>query len=165
MSKDGGSYNKLKENLPAINTKLAKFFDSDDPIRMGLAYHGLPRSGGKRGSRQRPAWTNSTKTIQKVIRQAFPHFETNNEQRILAARWARVIYLYFLAGHTYGQISEEMGLHSNSKTRPYAIVEGIIERIYRVGNGFNGEGQLRKKRGRRLKIRVVTPASISETKP
>lgn len=99
-----------------------------------------------------PEWARTNKGIQKVIRLAFPHFETNNRQRIYAARWARIIYLYFRAGYTYSQIAEEMNIHSPSSKRPYRAVERLLEHIRNVAKGLNENGNPRKKRGRPVKF-------------
>jgi hypothetical protein len=82
-----------------------------------------------------PKWARTDKGIQKIIRLAFPHFETNERQRKFAARWARVIYLYFRVGYTYSQIAEEMKLYSKIPNRPYNTVEMTIKHIQRAAEG------------------------------
>jgi hypothetical protein len=97
-----------------------------------------------------PKWTLTDAGIRTVIRRAFPNFETNEHQRAMAARWARIIYLYFRAGYTYSQVAEEMNLQSVSSNRPYCKVETIIRSIHRVAAGKAARlgGRLRKLRGR-----------------
>jgi len=126
-----------------------------------MAGHSVRRGGkGAVAAAERranvPKWTRTDKEIQTVIRRAFPHFETNERQRKFAGRWARVIYLYFRAGHTYSQIAEEMNLKSQSTTRPYAIVERMIAHIHQVAKGLSSHSErgVRKPRGRPRKIGV-----------
>lgn len=140
---------------------LSERIDSRDRF---MSNHNV-RSGGQGAvaSAQRranpPKWTRTNEGIQIVIRRAFPHFETNKRQRLAAARWARIIYLYFRVGYTYSQIAEEMKLQSASSRRPYCKVETIIRSIHRVAAGRAARlgGRSRKLRGRR-KIRAVSRA-------
>lgn len=101
-----------------------------------------------------PKWTRTNKGIRKIVRLAFPRFETNERQRTAAARWVRVIYLYFRVGYTYSQIAEEMKLFSHVPNRPYSIIENVIEHILKVARGLpaNGNSQKRLKRGRHRKF-------------
>jgi hypothetical protein len=135
-------------------TNLSERIDSRD---LFMSNHSV-RSGGQGAvaSAERrtnsPKWARTDGGIRDVIRRAFPHFETNERQRKFAARWARVIYLYFRVGYTYSQIAEEMNIHSPSKKRPYRAVERLIEHIQNVAKGLNENGKLRRRRGRPPKI-------------
>lgn len=157
MSKDGGSYNTLKENLSSINKDLKHFFDSDDPIRMAFGYHGFGRSGGKRGSRQKPAWVGNVSVIRKILRRSFPKLDTDPRQRRQAAYWVQIIYLYWGRGLSQGKIALELGMTPKA-------VNHKIDHIYKAAQGrsCNGSGIYRR-RGRPKKNRGVTPASSSGT--
>jgi hypothetical protein len=145
--------NKLKENLPGINRSLRNVFDSDDPIRMGLGYHGFQRNGG-RGGKQRPKWVDDPAAIQKFFLRSFPKLQTNQNQRSRAARWAYIIELYWNRGLTRGKIVLELGL-------TWGQVHSTIRAIKRAAGELscNGSGKNRK-RGRPMKNRALSAASI-----
>jgi len=99
-----------------------------------------------------PLWTSSDKGIQEVLLRAFPELSTNDAQRDAAARWTRVIQLYFRTGYTRKQITEEMDLTASQ-------INNCLCRILRVGKGLRTNGKPRGgKRGRPKK-----PAKSSAT--
>lgn len=151
---DSGRFNNnsLKENLPKINSKLRKFFDPDDPMRMALGYHGFQRSGGRRGSRIRPSWVDKPLEIQKILRRSFPKLDSDPKQRKRAADWAYIIYLYWGNGLTQGKVALIMN-------RTLHDVNRKIDQINKAAAGLscNGSGSYRR-RGRPKKNRGVISA-------
>lgn len=90
-----------------------------------------------------PEWVNNKKKIQEILLNSFPKLRTNPRQRVAAARWARVIQLYYRAHYTQPQVAEEMRLTIYQ-------VEGVIRSIQRVSSGrwANGKKMRGGKRGR-----------------
>ena len=90
-----------------------------------------------------PAWVNDNAEIRKIVIRSFPKWDSNDKQRIRAARWVRIIQLYFRAGYTRTQVAEEMSLTSEQ-------VKSIIRGIRRVSGGkrADGSGNLRGHPGR-----------------
>jgi len=151
----GNQNNTLKQALPGINKQLRKKFDSDDPIRTAVRIGGLRRSGGKRGSRQVPVWTQSTVAVRKVLLLAFPKLKTDPVQRQRAARWAQMIFLYWGRQLTQGQIGMELGMSQFA-------VNSEIRNIKRAAAGCSvRSGKPRGRRGRPRKIRALSAASVS----
>jgi hypothetical protein len=135
--------------------QIRKQIDGDDGFFSGHRVRSACGAKGKHvGTRGRetPEWTKTNTGIQQVLLRAFPKLAVNPVQREKAARWARVIYLYYRLGYTYSQIAEEMHMHSPNEKRPYRKVERLIEHIGNVGVGLSARGTPRRKRGRPNKI-------------
>lgn len=122
--------------------------DSDDPFFPG---HGI-KTGGSQGSRHArriqstPAWTKSDTKIRALLLKVFPKLGSDERQRERAARWTRVIYLYFRAGMTYSQIAEDMCISRNA-------AHELIKGIQRSSRGLDARGRERlRRRGRPKKI-------------
>jgi hypothetical protein len=131
--------------------QIRKQIDGDDGFFSGHHVRTACGAKGKQiGSRGRktPVWTKTDTGIQQVLLRAFPKLIENPAQREKAARWARVIYLYYRMGYTFSQVAEEMSIHSPSEKRPYRAIERLIERIKRVGEGKETH-RGKNKRGRR----------------
>ncbi len=178
------SYNTLKENLPAINSKLRQSFDSDDPIRMAFRIGGLRRSGGKRGSRATPEWALKSRSLRKILLRSFPRMRetiipcSNNHrycrcpyhQRWLASRWVYIAYLYWNRSLTQGQIVCELNMVKiGNENIPIFWTVNKVKMIIRdlkwAAHGLrsNGSGILEShKIGRPRKIRDTTAASIKD---
>lgn len=90
-----------------------------------------------------PAWANNNDEIRKIVIRSFPKWDSDDKQRTRAARWVRVIQLYFRMGYTYVQAAEEMGLFPKQ-------IKDIICRVRRVsvGKRANGTGLLGGRPGR-----------------
>lgn len=114
-----------------------------------------PRSDDKKSV---PEWASDDKKVREIVLRSFPKFGTDTRQRKGAARWIRVIHLYFRMGMTRGQVAEEMGL------KPI-IIKGIIEGIRRVAQGkrYDGRGRLGvHPRGRPKKITCLSEPILAE---
>jgi hypothetical protein len=91
-----------------------------------------------------PEWTRSNEKIKEVLLRSFPLLETDPKQRSGAARWARIIHLFFRLQYTYRQTAAELGMTF------YAVRQATIY-IRRVAAGIwsNGRGRFTgRKRGR-----------------
>jgi hypothetical protein len=153
----GGRASDLKQIRNRLDTD--DLFFSGHRVRKACGPNG--KHIGSRG-RKIAEWATTDKGIQKVLLRAFPKLGEDLKQRLHAARWARVIFLYFRMGYTYSRIAEEMNLRSPNEKRPYTIIENLIAHILRVARGesANGSGNLGRKRGRPKKIRDVNEASF-----
>lgn len=123
--------------------------------------HGIkkPRTDDKKCV---PEWALNDKEVQRIVLTSFPKYATDGRQRKSAARWIRVIHLFFRMGMTRGQVAEEMKVS-------YETVNSTIRAVRRVALGFraNGEGArgITKPMGRPKKVRALIGASISDEKP
>jgi hypothetical protein len=117
--------------------QLRKMFDGDDSFMTA----GHQRTNLRTRERTVPDWTRSNKEVRKVLLRSFPKLLADPQQRLQAARWARVIHLYFRMHYTYKQVSAELDKTPKS-------IESIIRSIKRVADGrrANGNG-LRSLRG------------------
>jgi transposase-like protein len=79
-------------------------FDSSDPFMTGG--HQIIKT--REGKRKIPLWVKDQKFIQNLLLRSFPKLATSPTQRSRAARWARVIYLYYRANMTASQVASEM---------------------------------------------------------
>ncbi len=86
--------------------QLRHVFESNDPFMGG----GHQIVGLRRRKRVIPSWTQDNRQVKKVLLQSFPKLETNSWQRNRAARWARIIHLYFRLQYTNRQTADELGM-------------------------------------------------------
>jgi hypothetical protein len=140
-----------------INRQLRAQLDSDDPFM--TRGHGIkkPRTDDKKSV---PDWALNDKEVQKIVLTSFPKYATNGRQRKSAARWIRVIHLYFRMGMTRGQVASEMNL------KPI-VIKGIIEGIRRLAAGIRYDGRAKlgaRPRGRPRKNHMPIQAPISDEK-
>lgn len=126
--------------------QLRTFLDGDDPFVVG----GHQMSDIRRKERPVPVWTKNDSEVRAVLLRAFPRLETDGRQRQSAARWLRIIYLYFRLQYTHRQTAAEMGLTPS-------VVTSVTRSIRRVASGrrADGSGQLGGKRGRPKKIHAI----------
>jgi hypothetical protein len=75
-----------------------------------------------------PEWVMSNVKIREVLLRAFPKLAINQRQRDRAARWARIIHLYFRLQWTSRQVAAEIGATPDS-------VISITRSITRVASG------------------------------
>jgi DNA-binding NarL/FixJ family response regulator len=99
---------------------LRKIMDSNDGFVTGHLIKKI-----RRRTRKIPEILRNDVSVRKILLKSFPRIETNDLQRKRAARWSRVIYLYFRAGYNYKEVAEEMG----EKPR---TVEMVIRSIFRA---------------------------------
>lgn len=147
----------MNDNLAAIRQSV----DSDELL---VTSHGDAISTSRHRSFGRdqkiiPTWAKSDAEIRKILCQVFPRLAHDARQRKAAARWLRVIYLYFRIGMTRGQIVDE--LHTSNEA-----IRTILKRIRFAAAGKSrghGHWQTRLKgagRGRPRKIAPPVPGSF-----
>ena len=78
--------------------------------------------------RRTPSWAVSDEAVRKILLTAFPRLHENATQRKRAARWNRIIILYFRKHLSYSQVAEEIGEKKE-------ITHATIRSIYRVASG------------------------------
>lgn len=89
---------------------LRKSFDGKEGIVSGG--HGIIKTAGATIHAERmkriPVWALDDQKIKQYIHLRFPKAATNSEQRKLAERMVRIIYLYYRVGATEAAIAEEL---------------------------------------------------------
>jgi hypothetical protein len=120
--------------------QLRKILDGNDGFMTGS------RIGNLRHQRKRPIpdWTRDNRKIKAILLDLFPKLQTDVKQRARAAKWARVIHLYFRLGYTYRQVAEELEITLSAS-------RGLIWSINLVSRGRQANG--RKQRGLRRRGR------------
>lgn len=135
--------------------QLRKKFDSKDPFIAGGHQILKPRSDDKKSV---PEWALNDKKVKEIILRSFPKFNTDTRQRKGAARWIRIIHLYWRMNQTRGQVAEEMGLK-------YSVVNNIIAAIKRVARGRRADNTDllgHNKKGRPKKVMIVSEPLLAE---
>jgi len=82
--------------------------------------------------------------IREVLLRAFPKLAINQRQRDRAARWARIIHLYFRLQWTHRQVADELGQDADSV---HNMINGI-RRVAKGGRADNKGSRGVRKRGR-----------------
>ena len=67
-------------------------------------------------------WASDSEKIKRYVQGRFPKMETDPNQRKMAARTVRLIYLYYVEGSTAAQVAEALGM-----TKP--AVDMMIHRL------------------------------------
>ena len=118
-----------------------------------------PRSDDKKSV---PDWALDDTKVREIVLRSFPRYATNGRHRKGAARWIRVIHLYFRMGMTRGQVAEEMSLGTG-------VIRNILLHIRRVVAGMQANGKKRlglRPRGRPKKIVSLSePIVAAHEKP
>lgn len=91
-----------------------------------------------------PEWVMSNVKIREVLLRAFPKLAINQRQRDRAARWARIIHLYFRLQWTHRQVADEIGQDADSV---HNMINGI-RRVAKNGRADNKGNRGVRKRGR-----------------
>lgn len=114
--------------------ELRRKIDSNDPFVTGGHQVLKPRSNDKK---EVPEWTRDDKKVREILLRSFPKLTTDYKQRVRAARWIRIIHLYFRMHMTRGQVAEEMGVEPG-------IIRDVVRSIRRVAANrrANGSGVL-----------------------
>ena len=119
-------------------------FDGSEPF-MNRGYRVIqPRHKAK----NIPAWALDDKKVQEIVLRSFPKLATNMKQRARAARWVRIIFLYFRREFTVGDIANIMGTPSEdgSVITPMSLVavKALVRTIKRaaVGKRADGSGEM-----------------------
>ena len=126
--------------------KIRKYLDTDDPFVAGG--HQIIKTAGATRHQERvkntPEWTQSNDEVRKLLLRAFPRLNeetpVGRAQRIKAARWLRVVHLYYRMGWTTGKVAEEMGLSLNT-------IKNTYKSICRVYKGLTANNRKRIKSG------------------
>lgn len=105
--------------------------DGSDPFMTGG--HQILKMRRPHWPKRVPPWTKNDVEVQRVLLQSFPKLMSDDKQRAAAARWVRVIYLYFRAQKTYSEVAEEM----NEKIE---TMHTLIRSIRRAGKGLRSNG-------------------------
>jgi hypothetical protein len=124
-----------------VARQLRRMIDPKEPFSSQLI---KPRTDDKK---RVPDWALDDKKVEQVLLTVFPKCGTNSRKleeqgatgrhRAGAARWMRIIHLYWRMNLTSGQVAEEMTLTRKA-------VERLVERIRVVGNGlFTAPGRLK----------------------
>jgi hypothetical protein len=123
--------------------QLRRVFEGSDPFMGGKGGGGHQIVGPRKRKRQVPLWAQNTEKIKAILIRSFPKLKTDLKQRARAARWARVIHLYYRLGWTYTQVAEELEMKPGN-------LHNMTVSIRRAANGLraNGTGKLAGKRGR-----------------
>jgi hypothetical protein len=113
--------------------KLRKRMDGDDGFMSG---HQIKKIRTR--EREIPAWTLNDEEVRKVLLRAFPKLHTQYRDGKLAARWARIIHLYFRMQMSNSQAAKDMEMTTNAFKK-------AIQHIRRVARGrsSNNSGLLR----------------------
>ena len=125
--------------------ELRHSIDGSDPFMTNGHQVIRPRRAYKK---DHPAWTKSDEKIKQILLRSFPKLQTNSKQRLAAARWLRIIHMYYRVGETIGTIAAE--LHQKVGT-----IKRVLVSIKRAATGKNAaNGTERRKRGRPQKNSV-----------
>ena len=100
-----------------------RYFDGSEPFMHG---HQIMRV--RESKKVVPAWANDRRKIQRTILRAFPKMNTDPKERARAGRWARVVYLYYIANLSRRGVAVETGLSA-------AMVHDILTRVRRAATG------------------------------
>jgi hypothetical protein len=117
-----------REQLQEIFSELRQSVDVDDQFMKG---HRVITP--KKPAREIPDWARSDEAVRKLLLRSFPKLATSGMQRFRAARWMRVIQLYFRVQNSVGQVAKEMGLKKKT-------VQNIIQRVYLTSQGLRADG-------------------------
>ncbi len=118
-----------------------------DPVQFQIH---IIRGHNGYGRRVTPEWVTDERRLQAMLLLAFPKLESDVNQRARAAKWARVIYLFYRAYETTNQIAEMMGITEQT-------VCSILYRARNAATGLRTDGTPRAaKRGRPPKVRGGT---------
>ena len=134
--------------------ELRQYLDGKDPFMTG----GHQIMKVRKKEKLIPKWVNDQQKIKEILLKSFPKLSTDSRQRMRAARWARVIQLYYKMDYTHGQIVDELNDENEEYKVTLAQIRSIIRGIKRVATGrsANGTGKLGRKTGRPKKTRAYT---------
>jgi hypothetical protein len=138
----------LTEKMNKDYKQIRQIFEGSDPFVSG----GHKVVGLRRRKRVIPEWAQNDKKIQEILLRSFPKLKINARQRAGAARWARIIHLYFRLRWTYHQIADELGM-------PARNLNSMIRNIRRVAAGNRADTGA--KRSTALKGRPRNNATMS----
>ena len=142
------------EDLRYINKQLSRKIDAKDPFMTHGHQIIKPRSDDKKSV---PEWVLDDKKVREIILRSFPKFSTDARQRKGAARWIRVIHLYFRMGMTRGQVAAELSVSP-------IVIKGIVQGLLQVGRGetVHHKNGHKRPRGRPKKIAFLSEPILAE---
>ena len=119
------------KNYGHINSELRGIFDSND------SFMSRCRLKKRRSSQNRemPAWVKNPQQVQALLLRSFPRLKTDPKQRLRAARWARVIHLYFTLMLPFGDVLEEIGTTRNTLLALLRSIRRVAENRRADGSG------------------------------
>jgi len=130
--------NNLRDTFIELREKIG----SSDPFMTGG--HQIKKI--REGAHDIPEWTKSDAEIRRLLLRSFPALETNDLQRRRAARWARVIHLYFRLNTPHGQIAQELRLSLNKVKMTIRSIKWAAAGKRADGTGFIGKPKGRPKK-------------------
>lgn len=132
-------------------SELRQKIDGSDPFMTGG--HQIMKTRTEM-DREVPAWAKNDAEVQKVLLRSFPKLGANPKQRARAARWARVIHMYFRVQMTHSEIAAELKV-------PRKTINYLVLRITRAARGESTDGRgPRRKLGRPKKSQAVSGTSF-----
>jgi hypothetical protein len=129
--------------------ELRKVLDGSDPFMTGG--HGIRKPNSRR--KKIPDWALNDVSVKEILIRSFPKLQTNLRQRKSAAKWVRVIHLYYRAGMTRGQVATEMGIKDNALKRTLISIKRVA-----AGRWTDNKGRFGGKKGRpKSAVPLVAP--------
>jgi hypothetical protein len=113
-----------------INRQLRRQFDSKDPFMTRGCGLVKPRSND---SKKTPAWASNDAKVRQLVYSRFPEYQTKQRHRNSAARWIRIIQLYWRMGKTEGQTAAEMessDLTPTKVNRYIGRIQTVAKRLF-----------------------------------
>jgi hypothetical protein len=110
----------MNEDLKQLRRKM----DSNDPFMSGG--HQIVKIRTR--EKVIPPWATDNREMQKLLLLAFPKLNSNMKQRKAAARWGRVIHLFYRMNLTKTDVAIELRIKRS-------IVKLIIQRAKRLAAG------------------------------
>lgn len=83
-----------------------------------------------------PPWVDDDKKIQEFLLRSFPLLKKNAKQRKQAARWVRIIHLYYRRHWSCRLIAEELGMS-------FEAIHYLLYSIRRAAEGLRTDGRKR----------------------
>lgn len=120
--------------------KLRKKFDGDDGFM--ARGHGIKKVRTR--IKDTPVWATNNTLTKALLLSVFPKLRSNTKQRRAAARWARVIHLYYRVGMPRNHVAAEIGITRET-------FKSLIRNIRRAARGRELHGN--RLRGQRPKGR------------
>ena len=108
--------------------QLRQKIDGDDSFMTG---HQIAKV--RKRTRVTPEWATDNSLTRKLLSEVFPRWSTDLTQHKRAARWARVIHLYYRMGLPQQQVSKEMRMKVET-------LWSLLHRIKEAANGFRTTG-------------------------
>ena len=129
----------MAKTTKGIYRGLRQVLDGSDPFMT----HGHQIKSVRKIKKNIPEWINDNKFIQKLLLKSFPKLTTDEKQRSRAARWVRIIHIYFKLNMASSQIAEELEITLKSAEN---IVYGIRKLV--AGKDYHNRISIFKKKGK-----------------